>query len=184
MDIGSILLILALLILVGLFIARPLFDRQAVIVNGRTRREDHEISALLAERDRVLNALQELDFDYSMGKIPEEDYPGQREALVRDGAGVLRRLDEIQAEPDTSGAEERLELAIAARRMGAAQTGLQPGASAIPALQEDDEIEARLASRRRERKDKSAGFCAQCGRPVQKSDRFCPACGSTLSWNG
>jgi hypothetical protein len=181
MDIGSILLILAMLILVGLFIARPLFDRQAVIVNGRTRREDHELSSLLAERDRVLNALQELDFDYSLGKIPEEDYPAQREALVSYGAMVLRKLDELQAKPDASGVEERLELAIAARRAEAVQAGPPPAVTAALPLLEDDEIEARLASRRRERKDKSAGFCPQCGRAVQKSDRFCPGCGFGLT---
>jgi hypothetical protein len=49
MNIGSILLVLALLILVGLFIARPLFNRRAVIVNEYTGQEDHQLSALLAE---------------------------------------------------------------------------------------------------------------------------------------
>jgi hypothetical protein len=181
MDIGSILLILALLILVGLFIARPLFDRRAIIVNGHMGQEDHQLSALLAERDRVLNALQELDFDYSLGKIPEEDYPVQREAMVRHGAEVLRMLDELQARPGSSAVDDRLELAIAARRAEVVGAGPQPSPSAAPTYREDDEIEARLASRRRERMEKSAGFCPQCGRPVQKSDRFCPVCGSALS---
>jgi predicted amidophosphoribosyltransferase len=38
-----------------------------------------------------------------------------------------------------------------------------------------------LAARRRARQDKSAGFCPQCGSPVQKSDLFCPRCGKALS---
>lgn len=181
MDIGSILLVLALLILVGLFVARPLFNRRAVIVNGHTVEEDHELSALLAERDQVLNALQELDFDYSLGKIPEEDYPTQRQALVNQGAEVLRSLDELTSGQETSPLGDRLEEAIAARRLEAIHSGARPAAVAQPTVMVDDEIEARLAFRRRERADKSAGFCPQCGRPVQKSDRFCPSCGSTLS---
>ena len=181
MDIGSILLVLALLILVGLFIARPLFDRRAVIIDGHTGQEDHQLSTLLAERDRVLNALQELDFDYSLGKIPEEDYPAQREAMVRHGAEVLRQLEELQPEPGSTAVDDRLEAAIAARRMEAVGAGRRPSPAAVSSIREDDEIEARLASRRRQRMDKSAGFCPQCGRPVQKSDRFCPGCGSALS---
>ncbi|HLE14348.1 MAG TPA: zinc ribbon domain-containing protein [Anaerolineales bacterium] len=180
MDIGSILLIFALLTLVGLFIARPIFDRRATIVNGRTGREDHQLSTLLAERDRVLDALQEIDFDHTLGKIPDEDFPVQRAALVQQGAEVLRQLDELQPEPDGHGGEQRLEVAIAARRADAVRTGLRLPDSTAQVVEVDDEIEARLASRRRERKDKSAGFCAQCGRPVQKSDRFCPGCGTAL----
>ena len=34
--------------------------------------------ARCADRDRILNTLYELDFDYDLGKIPEEDYQQQR----------------------------------------------------------------------------------------------------------
>ena len=59
MDIGSIFLILAILIPTAIFIARPLFDHKAVSISE----EDRQYSHWLAERDRALNALQELDFD-------------------------------------------------------------------------------------------------------------------------
>jgi hypothetical protein len=131
MDIGSLLLILALLILVGLFVSRPLFD-QKEYAPGRAMADssdpaDHERSSLLAERDRLLNALQELDFDHALGKIPEEDYPAQRARLVQQGAAVLRRLDEIQVGSSQDDTEARLEAAIAARR---ADAGRQAGEQA------------------------------------------------------
>ena len=53
-----------------------------------------ECLALLAERDRVVNALQELDFDFNLNKIPSEDYPVQRAALLQKGADILKKLDE------------------------------------------------------------------------------------------
>jgi hypothetical protein len=181
MDIGSILLILSLLILVVLFVARPLFDRRATIIHtGSDNREDHDRSALLAQRDRILDALQELDFDHDLGKIPEEDYPAQRAALMEEGMEALRWLDRLQLEADEQDIERRLEAAISARRAEAGKEKLPPSASPS-VLIADGEIEARLAARRRERADKSAGFCPQCGRPVQKSDRFCPACGKALA---
>ena len=37
----------------------------------RVTEEEHELSSLMAERERVINSLQELDFDFKLGKIPE-----------------------------------------------------------------------------------------------------------------
>lgn len=190
MDIGSILLILSLLLLVGLFVARPLFESKPA-PGEQASREDHELSSLLAERDRLLNALQELDFDNTLGKIPAEDYPAQRAALLQRGADVLRMLDALQPQPVAGDAEERLEAAIDARRLdadrapaGVAANGMSAKRArvgqAAQVAEPDDQLEALLANRRRNRVEKSAGFCPKCGGPVQASDRFCPKCGKTL----
>jgi hypothetical protein len=182
MDIGSILLILALLIPVVLFIARPFYEPRLAEEEGLTQREDHDLSGLLAERDRILTALQELEFDHVLGKIPNEDYPAQRAGLVQRGAEILRKLDQLPVagalpEARTGDAEERVEAVIAQRGMDAA---LQPASSNMGHAADDD-IEVALAQRRRQRLEKSAGFCPQCGGPVQKSDRFCPKCGKVLA---
>ena len=178
MDIGSIFLILGLLVLVVLFISRPFLERKTI----PTSVEDHELSSLLAERDRILNALQELDFDFALGKIPESDFPGQRASLLQRGADILRQLDALRAVHSHDDAEAALEAAIAARRADAAgmRVALNGGAGRMVHAPDDD-LEAVIASRRREHKEKAVGFCPQCGRPVQKSDRFCPKCGTTLA---
>lgn len=192
MDLGSLLLVLALLVLVGLFVARPLFERKAIPVPALAEQEDQELSTLLAERDRILNALQELDFDRDLGKVPEPDYPAQRAALLQRGAEVLRRLDERRARASAGD----LEAAIASRRLesgrGAApRPARRPsngdGSVLLPvpvgeqAAAGEDDLEALLAARRRERHEKAAGFCPQCGQPIRKTDRFCPKCGATLA---
>jgi hypothetical protein len=181
MDIGSIFLILALLLLVIIFVSRPLFDRnRQITADGE---EEHQLSHLLAERDRMLNALQELDFDYALGKIPDDDYPSQRAILLQRGAQVLRSLDEIQAQESDQDLEERIETAIAARRADAAAHNemISEPVLAVAGASPDDELELMLSNRRRARQEKSAGFCSQCGGPVQKSDRFCPKCGNSLA---
>ena len=86
MDISSILFILALLILVILHVTQPFAARRSVGVTSAEK----QLSSLLAERERILGAVEELDFDHSMGKVPEEDYPAQRVRLVQAGAEVLR----------------------------------------------------------------------------------------------
>jgi len=190
MDIGSIFVIIALVVLVALYVSRPLFERQSPDVHPNDDQPDREHSTLMAEHDRILNALQELDFDQVLGKIPEEDYPQQRTALLLQGADVLRKLDALQPDIEQGTTEERIEAAIAARRLDAARyaaetaSAVQGGngrtsrrASSAVATPDDD-LEIMLANRRRDRQEKSAGFCPKCGNPVQKSDRFCPKCGT------
>lgn len=175
MDLGSIMLILALALGVGIFITLPFTWQNAgeklVADQKASDNLDHTRSSLLAQRDRVLTALQDLDFDQALGKIPAEDYPVQRAALVNAGAEVLRRLDQL--EPEKAGehsAEDRLEAAVAARR---ADVRRSPSNG-------DDDLEMAIAARRRDRQDKSAGFCPKCGNPVLSSDVFCARCGNTL----
>lgn len=172
MDIGAILLLLALLIGVGLYLAAPL-------MNKRTRRvteESQEGSTLMAERDRVINSLQELDFDFKLGKIPDEDYPAQRAELLQKGADVLKKLDAVKpASSIGPDAESRLEKAVAARRADSAVEAAKPEPIG------DDEIESMLAARRKERGTKSSGFCPRCGKPVVVSDKFCPNCGKAIN---
>jgi len=169
MEIAAILLTLGVIILVGLYLYAPFLERQA----RRVTAEEHELSALMAERDRVINSLQELDFDFKLGKIPEEDYPTQRSLLLQKGADILKSIDSYSPQTDTEQDNEaRLEKAVAARRADA---------SVKQAQVTDDEIESMLSARRKTRKDKSAGFCPKCGKPVMTSDRFCPSCGKSLS---
>ena len=140
----------------------------------RVPQETQEVSSLMAERDRVINALQELDFDFKLGKIPREDYPVQRAELMQLGTGVLKKLDQLtSAALDKEGgtAESRLEKAAAAR---------QADASGKPDRVTDDQIESMLAARRKARKTRSAGFCPRCGKAVLATDLFCPNCGKAL----
>lgn len=161
MDIGSLLLLLALIIAVAAFVASPLRVRRG---SYGLRQEDHEISELLAERERVLEAIEELELDNAMGKVPEELYPIQRDALVKRGADVLRLLDERTQTP--VGAE----------------------VEAVVAKVQDDPLEALIAARR-ERQAVASGssnhkakakFCPSCGSKVQADDQFCTSCGTKL----
>lgn len=173
MDLGSIFIILALAILVSLFIARPLMQQRATLVT----RAEHDLSALLAERDRVLTALQELDFDNALQKIPEEDYPTQRAALLKKGAEILRELDSLQNRATPQVAADSIEAALSERRR-ARVAASSPKIATPKAIRPDDSLEAALAERRRTRTEKASGFCPQCGNAVFASDRFCSRCGA------
>lgn len=160
MDLAAILFLIALLLTVSLYLMTPLMGNRS----RRSAEESQESSSLLAEHERLLNALQELDFDFQLGKIPEEDYPVQRADLVRKGAEVLKKLD-----------------AIAASRPQPRPSAVGSSVPARAGALSDDDIESLLAARRKERKTRSAGFCPRCGKPVLVTDQFCPNCGKALS---
>ncbi|MDR3577544.1 MAG: zinc ribbon domain-containing protein [Anaerolineaceae bacterium] len=206
MDLGSIFLILAGVVLVAIFIARPFMDHKVeaapLIEQKTTDHEEHQRSALLAERDRLLTTIQELDFDFALGKIPAEDYPPQRELLVQNGIDLLQKLDILNKDQVDAAVEERLEQAIAARRAvaplaqapsfdqaeakvdinvsGASRRADATARLRIPSGSTDD-LEALIATRRKARQEKTAGFCPQCGKPVMFSDRFCSNCGTLVA---
>lgn len=153
MDINSILFILALLILVILYVSQPLAAQRSVGVSSI----DQEVSSLLAERERILEALEELDFDNIMGKVPEENYPDQRARLVQQGALVLHQLDAFQ-QADTS-----------------LPTDIQDGDK------KSDDLESMIAKHKQDSRKKSGSFCHNCGQKIELSDHFCANCGVDLS---
>ncbi len=179
MDIGAIFLLLALVMLVAFFIARPFLSRRPA--PARRAAGKQQLPILQAEHERVLQALQELDFDYSLGKVPEEDYPSQRNALLQQGAEVLQKLDTLRPQPAAAQTVDQLEEALAARRKALSQA-----ASDAATARQNEDLEVLISARRRARngsspREKSIGFCPHCGKPIQKSDRFCPKCGTELN---
>ena len=152
MDLASLLISAALILLVAMFIARPLIERATLPERQPTRAE-----MLAAERETVVTALRELDFDHTTGKIAEDDYAAQRAALVAQGVALLKQLDEIsnQSPAQTLGVDDELEAAIRAAR---------EKISSEPAVSRPQPLR-----------------CPQCGQPHQSDDRFCSKCGATLT---
>jgi rubrerythrin len=161
MELAAIFLLLIVLILIVFFVSLPLFNRQRI----RIIKNNKDLFSLQAEHERLLTALQELEFDHSLGKIPAEEYPEQRSELLHKGAEVLRELDALSSTTTK-------EIKKKVRRSEDKPTPL--------AALSEDELEDLIAKRRTIHKEKTGGFCPQCGKPVLQSDAFCPACGNLL----
>ena len=116
MALGSIFLFLALLIIVALIVASPLIEGKSEqsLPTDRT-------SYWLAERERVLDALAELEADRQLGKVPDDVYPVQRRQLVAKGALALKEIEKVskkrpKAEHRLIKGDDALEEMIAAYR--------------------------------------------------------------------
>lgn len=114
MDVGSILMILAITILTAVFIARPVvegWDEGASEV-------DRRVSALKVELEQALALLQEMEMDRAMEKIAAEDYEPARAPLVARAAELMRAMDEMQGRylPADEAREAEIEAAVMRRR--------------------------------------------------------------------
>ena len=74
--------------------ARPfLAEREADATAAEPSAAESERVRLLAERDRALAALKELEFDRRTGKVSEDDYRELVRELRREAAEILRALE-------------------------------------------------------------------------------------------
>ncbi len=180
MDLGSIFLIFAVVVVVSLFISRPFFDSASAnkaAPSQATQKGEQSHSALLAERDRLLNSIQELDFDHALGKVPEEEYPFQRTALLQAGAQVLKKLDAFE-KGRVSEREDEQKMAARVESppgLGSDSQGVEQTTIT------DDVLEQLIINRRKAKQEHTGGFCPQCGKPVGEEDLFCAKCGSKLA---
>ncbi len=195
MTLGSTLISLALLLIVAVVLARP-FVRQRGRPARSTRRR-----VLLDEKEGLLAAIRQLEFDHDMGLIPDEGFAHERQELVQQAADLLRQLDELGMGPE-AGPEPALavpsrptvsdgdldaaiEAAISARRRSPAPVGApvppaRDGAASVAAPARTPANEA-APDRAAVTITRPARFCPQCGSPVTPGDNFCAACGQRLT---
>lgn len=150
MDLASLLLAVALLVLVAAVVLRPLLEGPggAPVV----RAERSELDALVAQREGILAALLDLDFDHATEKVDDADYEAQRARLIAEGVGILKQLDSLAGSEDEAAGQADL----------------------------DDRIERAIARVRDNLPEPGGRHCPQCGQQVQPADRFCVHCGEAL----
>ena len=154
MTTGSIFLGFALFVLVLIFLIQPLFmaNREQPLRLGRRE-------ALLLQKDALLEEIRQLDFEHETGKVPDDVHAAQRAYLVAAAADALAALDALP----------------------------EAAASATTALPDDmaAQIEAAVARLRRQTPpaaaNSRAGFCTQCGAPLDAHDKFCAGCGHPVA---
>jgi hypothetical protein len=124
MSIESLVIVVTILIISGLWIGAPLFARRTAA--GRRTLEQKQTERLLNHYERILLNLRDLDEDFAVGKILPQDYEQDREQLVQRGIQVLIALDHLaeSAAPGARGdsadvdaaVDKQIEAAVAAYR--------------------------------------------------------------------
>lgn len=83
------------------------------VVRG-TARQNRALEILYGEKQRLLRAIRDMDFDYDMNKMTDAIYAEQRVHLIRQTIAVMRRIDALEAE--ITAQQDRVAAALAAFR--------------------------------------------------------------------
>ena len=127
------------------FVFRPLFADSGTL--EETTRSQSRRRQLIEERERVLETIRELDFDYQMGKVEEVDYADARGRYEAQAIQVMKSVDNANGKPAQANVEEQVEAEIAdLRKSGKGLKCSSCGTALAPA----------------------ARFCDQCGSPVPR----------------
>lgn len=153
MDLGSLLILLAIFLAAVLYLVRPFFsegDSPLQLQAGA--------SSLLAEKERLLTAIEDLEQEFWLDRIPEKDYRRKREYLLKTTAGVLQEIELLQqdfpqAEKTREDEDDRIE---------------------------EESLEAMIEARRKKLHQQPRGTCPSCGADVYRGDQFCGRCGEAL----
>lgn len=152
--------------LVGIMVYRTLWPLVApeagedtVIVGGRTR------AALEGDKQLVLRAIKELEFDRAMGKVSEPDFVEMMARLRERAMAVMRKLDA------GGGYRDLIERELAARLGVKAIASVETTAPVPPVEPAPAPVAVEIVQAIR---------CASC-RTLNESDaRFCKQCGQKL----
>jgi len=147
MTLTSLIIILFIFVLAGLIVMRPFLNK----VEGRISRTVGRYDSLLAERERLLSAIEDLDLDLELNKISPEEHAQDRKTLLTEAADVLKELDRV-SKPKS-------------------------GKKAVVKDKGDDDLEKMIRERRRELKEQKAITCSSCGKSIDADDQFCSHCG-------
>ena len=143
------------------YVVRPLFQTGAAPVLV----EDDRLAELLSRKDGVLRAIKDLEFDYQVGKLGEEDFQRFDQSLRRQAISLIQQIEKIA--PESSHLDEQLEAEIARTRKLQSQpretTSLPPPAS-VPSAAPGQQR-----------------FCTACGASLAEGYRFCANCGAPVA---
>jgi len=116
-----------------------------------------------AQREAVLAALRDLDFDFKTGKVSEEDYKPLRAQLMAEAAQY------IEAEKKE---DEQLEALIRTRRKTHKENTKCEHCGAP--MEADQRLCSKCGSA------VNHELCPSCGKKIQAGDLFCSSCGNKI----
>jgi len=109
MESATLLLIIA--VSVG-FVVQPLLRNTPGMPQRKSGRRN-QLAELQAQRDTLLAAIKDLEFDYEMGKLSEDDYSRMNARFRREAAAILQQIDQTNAH---TGKRKKLEAELQALR--------------------------------------------------------------------
>lgn len=162
------------MILTAVFIALPFFKKNTEEENPIQQTSNpienpslSELKKLNSEKELLYTALNDIEFDFGLGKLSREDYDELKHDYKAKAVSVLKEIDKISKGVHATELEDELEKEIAVIRKSKSL--------------DEDKIEEEILRARDRSTDKSKYLtCMNCGRRYSGEDLFCSRCGIGL----
>ena len=181
MTLAAILFSIAILGIVGLFVAKPL-----LLPRFSRRRQASQLDRLKIQKEGLLILIGDLDFDYQTGRLTEDDYQLQRSKLMAEAALILQQMDNLQGQSASSESiSAKTEIVRSMSNIDAeveaaiAKTGAQFRAAETTKKGSDIKGESQRGDPSQKLETERI-ICAKCGHAADFGDKFCSFCGHTL----
>ncbi len=149
--------------------------------------EDDRLTELLGRKDAVLKAIKDLEFDYQVGKLSEEDYHLYDQRLRRQAVALLQQIEEVA--PQSADMDAAMEAEIAQRRrvLDSARAVVKPAAvaasatgtvAAVPVTAPALAVAAAAPVGNGTLSGAALRFCTNCGSRLEAHHKFCANCGT------
>jgi hypothetical protein len=136
------------------FVLTPLFREEDRRDELGPKRSDL-LEELKTKKEAAYAAIREMEFDYNMGKLTEEDFAILKRQYLEEAAGYMKEMDALAEGSDVFSASEGIRAAE----------------------ENQDEKVAGRAERPTPEKD---AYCTSCGKKAASKNRFCTGCGASL----
>ncbi len=150
--------ILVILVVVGYLVSYPLLRSKRLENHVPQSRE----GLLQEQKEDVYAAIKEMDFDFEMGKISEDDYQKLRNQYKAKVLGIIKEIDTVDHQGEIETQQDEIETMIEreVQQLRAKKKAVQIPDNGKPVGQ--------------------FNFCPQCGEKVIPNSNFCQNCGITL----
>ena len=141
--------------------------------------EDDKLAELVGRKDSMLQAIKDLEFDFRVGKISQEDYERLDQRLRRQAIGLIQQIERVA--PESASLDEQLESIIAQFRqtVSAPAVSIVAAPRAVPAAPAPSKAVA--APRPTATVAAASRFCTECGKPIEEKHKFCAYCGTPVA---
>ncbi len=175
MTILFIIVAIAFTVAMTVLMIRPFsIARQEQLSFELLDEELREIESLVARKVALVQALRDIEYDWTTNKISKQDYERFKRSCERQAVGVMRRLDAIH------GGERDFETIVDRAVADRLNTASSPDEKTPPA-----DGTTNSASKMEQALSDTNGnadptTCTTCGNSLEMDDRFCSQCGTSI----
>jgi hypothetical protein len=102
MTMNPYIIFVLLTLLISFFIVSPIIIARNRKSGNLPARSNHHAGELIDRKETIYASIKEIEFDYEMGKLSEEDFQELRRQYKNEAVNLLKKIDQTQSKTSKS----------------------------------------------------------------------------------